>query len=475
MAEIPDFENISALTQWVEKLKPEEIQSWSTKDWNKMYEKLDNVILSSPEINAKQKEFLTQNDFNETFQKIYFNSTKDNDPHNLYEHKAKRARRIFKTEYGEKIFPKLYSNYRLEKQDYDKLVAHGKEIGTKLAQMNTPNTPVKPIDNARAHIYSKSNIDQKKRTATLSDKAVFETTTLGEYNFSPETGLPLKPYEEVKSQIEIKEITSNGYNEIIKNNPNQTKTTIDIREKDAVLGTAIHEAVHAQAQVKTKYQLQNKEEKLLPRENMSEDFYTLIQNNRNYYFSYDTPSGNTTRQERKTNYQGYAKQPIEKHAELVAVVAERTFRKEKEQYSERAANDLSILIPTLPETAFYAPKNSDIFIAYNKEDLKKDGATKDTFKDKFLPDLDEKTKNKIQIIEEGNFVYVSVPKDYESRLALEKCKNKRLDEQIAKNKNKAPAQTEKAAPNQPQKEESATLKKTSTLSPMQLSNLQNSR
>ena len=57
MAEIPDFENISALTQWVEKLKPEEIQSWSTKDWNKMYEKLDNVILSSPEINAKQKEW----------------------------------------------------------------------------------------------------------------------------------------------------------------------------------------------------------------------------------------------------------------------------------------------------------------------------------------------------------------------------------------------------------------------------------
>ena len=29
--------------------------------------------------------------------------------------------------------------------------------------------------------------------------------------------------------------------------------------EDAVLGTAIHEAVHAQAQVKTKYQLQNKE------------------------------------------------------------------------------------------------------------------------------------------------------------------------------------------------------------------------
>ncbi len=475
MAEIPDFENISALTQWVEKLKPEEIQSWSTKDWNKMYEKLDNVILSSPEIKAKQKEFLTQNDFNETFQKKYFNSTKDNGPYNLYKHKVKRARKIFKTEYGEKIFPKLYSNYRLEKQDYDKLVAHGKEIGTKLAQMNTPNTPVKPIDNARAHIYSKSNIAQKKRTATLSDKAVFETTTFGEFNFSPETGLPLKPYEEVKSQIEIKNITLNGYNKEIENNPNQTKTTIDMREKDAILNTAIHEAVHAQAQVKTKYQLQNKEEKLLPRENMSEDFYTLIQNNRNYYFSYDTPSGNTTRQERKTNYQGYAKQPIEKHAELVAVVAERTFRKEKEQYSERAANDLSLLIPTLPETAFYAPKNSDIFIAYDKEDLKKDGATKDTFKDKFLPDLDEKTKNKIQIIEEGNFVYVSVPKDYESRLALEKCKNKRLNEQIAKNKNKATAQTQNKAPNHPKKEESATLKKTSTLSPMQLSNLQNSR
>ena len=376
--QVPDFKNVYEFDRWVYKLEDKEIQSWTTKDWLKMYEKMDKM------------------------QTLRTNPEKDSLKDALI---------------------KLNRNYRLEENDFKKMQEIGKKIGHNLAQQKMD------FDLAGVNIDNKYLEGAREQYARAADKAVYESS---QYAGAKET--PLGNYDKAASEIGInqpQEINHAFGATRYKGDDFSSQIRISNTTSADVFGvTPIHESVHAQLQTARAGQKEALEKLgLKPEEGFSEDFYKLLQYNDKYYvrdtadsglyddLSRKLESGDITEKEfkkleAKEVFKGYAKQPLETHAEIIGSIAEHYYRQETGQLSERAAR------------AFANFKGQPIFAQYNKEgkinltyDVK-DKNTLDTYLNTFL---DKETKAKISAVydEKTNRYTITIPSDYKSKIALE--------------------------------------------------------
>lgn len=96
---VPDFKSSEDFVQWSKGLSEQEIQGWTAKDWNKMFEKIDNFVSTDSEI---QKAFLQRypNTASWSAEEVFF---------------AKR-RMFLENQDNVYALGKCYQNYRFEKK-----------------------------------------------------------------------------------------------------------------------------------------------------------------------------------------------------------------------------------------------------------------------------------------------------------------------------------------------------------------------
>lgn len=378
--QVPDFKNVYEFDRWVYKLEDKEIQSWTTKDWLKMYEKLDKLqaLRTYPE-----KE-----------------SLKD-------------------------ALIKLYRNYRLNEDDFKRMQEIGRKIGHNLAQQKMD------FDLAAVNVKNDYIEGAREQLAKAADKAVYETS-----QYTKSTDTPLNDYQKAGSKINI---FKGSENPLLYGGASPfDEYSSRIRISDAVISddfgvTPIHESIHAQLQsTRIEQQRVLAELGLKPEEGLSDDFYKLLQYNDKYYIRgadtessgiYDDLSrklenGEITENEfhrlkAKTVFKGYAKQPLETHAEIIGSVAEHYYRQETGQLSERAARTFTNFVGQ-PQFSLYNEKG-EINLTYKVKDKK----TIDIFSDF----IDKETRAKISTVydEKRGTYTLTMPSDYKSKMALDRA------------------------------------------------------
>ena len=326
---VPDFKNIQEFEAWAYKLEDKKIQSWTTKDWLQMYEKLDKI--PTPRTEA--------------------------------EHELLKDALI-----------KLNRNYRLEEADFKTMQEIGKKIGQNLAKQNMD------FDLASVNIDNSLMEGAREQFAQAADKAVYETS-----QYAKAKNTPLGDYNRVASEISISEADKVDYIGVARE-VNEYSSEISLSntvKKDVFGSTAIHESVHAQLQtLRTGQQEALTKLGLKPEEGFSDDFYKLLQYNDKYYVENTTDSriysdleiklqeGTITQQEfeklkKAEILKGSAKQPLETQAQIIGLTAEHYYRQETGQLSERAARAVTDVMGK-PQLAQYN-KKGEINLSYRVE------------------------------------------------------------------------------------------------------------
>ena len=308
--EIPAINGINEFKQWVKNLSTQDIHSWSSKDWLKLFDALEKYVISkefkSVMLQDYQKQLqekkITLQDFAEKEKDISNNQV---------------CRNYF-TDQCQEQFAKLYQNYRIEPEIYSAIIAKGRAVGKHLAELGDIDCAAIAVEmGARRQMCRDVNNVMLEHNYTLPDYKVFEAC--------------LAP-------VEIEKMPSNG------------KTTykgikICNEEYDSSLCTMVHEGTHYYDQGGPMWSWNLQKEGILPH-GVNRDFYELLDRNR-FYYCCGTPkldiSGLPDEQQRKFKhnvFNGYKHQPVEKHASLLGTVVEHTYRAETRQYSER--NSLEI-------------------------------------------------------------------------------------------------------------------------------------
>lgn len=303
--EIPDFKTLSDFSTWAESLKEEEIQSWRTKDWNKMYEKLFAFINKSEEIEAEIPEFLK-------IRKIDVPVTE------FSQKELELARRLVFIDKQDAVsaLAKLYANYRMEKENVKKIYDLAVEAGKKAAETGE----ISAAKTWMGEYAYKTGIKDKStlsHDANLIEKIVYEQSSYPEE-------LEKLGYLREGLRADIK-LDSSPFNAGSVSNAHR-KPEIHISHRigeDAPLDAMFHESAHAHLQI-LKYGLKDKFATIKPRNEFDDDFVKLMVNNEMLYLIHVPIE------------KGYRNQPREYFAHLYGHTAERSFRRKSKQYSERA-------------------------------------------------------------------------------------------------------------------------------------------
>jgi len=374
---VPEFENIQEFEKWADKLKDKEIQSWSTKDWLKVYEQLDKIPMSGT---AFEKDCLNDG------------------------------------------LIKLYRNYRLEEADFRAMREIGRTIGHNLAEQKIG------FDLAGVNVKNQFTDGARESFAHAADKAVYQATS-----YPKAEGTPLNNYGMAGSKIRVFDAASNPglAGGAMKLDDYQSLIRISDEVATDVYGTIpFHESVHSQMQtLKTGQKEALEKMGIKPQEAFSDDFYKLLQYNDKYYVNNTKSttlygdlerrleSGEITAKEfDKLNsrqvFRGYAKQPMETQAELIGTYAEHYYRQETGQLSERAARAFTDTFGT-PQWAKYN-KNGGVDLGFHVENKEGMDNLIKTF-------VDDETAAKLTLnYDEAHRTYkVTVPQDFATKQAFE--------------------------------------------------------
>lgn len=376
---VPEFENMRSFCQWVDKLRDKEIQSWKTKDWLDMYEKLD---------------------------------------------KLPQAATTVEETYLKEALIKLYRNYRLEEADFRSMREIGKKIGHNLAEQNLM------VDLAGINIRNQFTEGSREVFAEAADKAVYDATS-----YPASQGTQLNKYEVAGSKIEVFDAVKEPGLQGAARKYNDYSSSIRISDEtitDVYGSVPFHESVHAQMQTLKEGQKEALEKLgIKPQESFSEDFYKLLQYNDKYYV-HDTndtilysdlerklESGEITAKEfenfnSRQVFRGYAKQPLETQAEIIGVSAEHYYRQKTGQLSERAARAFTDVFGT-PQFAQYN-SNGGIDLAFQ---VKNKGSVDNLIK----TFIDDETILKLKFnYDEAKRLYtISVPQDFTTKQTLDQA------------------------------------------------------
>lgn len=312
----------------------------------------------------------------------------------LYEHKSLKkgiwSKEYLLSQYSE-MFAKLYSNYRFPKDVTNFLTAMGKEIGERLASTN--------INTSEFALNIKS---QRETQANIISKEVLEA-------LFPNSSF----FDEAIHRVELSKLDGKA------GETYSDKILLTNSIKDNLIRTTVHEAIHAYAQVKPKtFSRFLRKEGVYP---LSHN-YLITPEIKSFYdvLIYNEILYGTRLDFNKLNGDGatqtYKNQPLERMANLVGTIAERTYRQITNQDYERNSVDLyNYTLPkigALDSIAFDKEKKIVIHKYKATEKLTLD-KVKDVFKD-----ADELFKKELNIRQEGEFICYSVSNNWSFRSKL---------------------------------------------------------
>ena len=329
--QVPDFNTLDDFKNWVKKLKDKEIQAWTTKDWLKVYEKIDAYIVS-PDFDRIFKERIPQLIKNEIFIGTAEGVINHPDVNSF-----KRAAFIEGDEEVRCLLGDLYSNYRFEEEQLKVIRRLGKEAGTELAKNEG-------IDLASLAIRTRQKTtDELLKVMALSNDIIINQTNYK--NSSNEYYRNLFSFE-VNDKIDVsgRAVTC----------VDDDKSKLIMNSKkigDSSVQTSFHEAAHLHLQNKLSIQRTLLTSSNIPAiSELGEDFHKLMEKNKDYYVNplsskqiednrqyYNFKDEKEIKKELKHDYNRYHKQPRERYSEIYSIEAERAFRSTTGQYSERNA------------------------------------------------------------------------------------------------------------------------------------------
>lgn len=402
--QVPDFNTLDDFKNWVVKLEDKEIQSWTTKDWLKVYEKIDAYV-ESPDFDRIYREKLPK-----LVKDGVFSGTVEElaNPTNLNISALKRRAFIKSDQVTRNLLGNLYSNYRFEPEQLEIIRKLGKNAGTQLAEKGIGATsiaiPTKNSTNTALYdvMHSANNI------------------TINQTNYQ-QFGWDYKNYfsvgidDEMAARGEARRLLS-GNNELIINSK---------RVADEGIHVSFHEAAHLHMQNGGIGQREGMSKHGIRAVDMlDEDFYKLMEKNQDYYISPRTQDEinelysalevcdeKTARKIRVRDYNRYHKQPIERYSEIYGIEAERAYRQTSGRLTERTAMKVADYIagtegmPPLsdgtitnigrPEEVKYTEKGIELtYKSYDTEPEKLEKAIKAKFAradEKILQDMNIKT------------------------------------------------------------------------------------
>jgi hypothetical protein len=382
MLEVPDFQSVEDFQTWAKAQEPASIHRWRTRDWLKVYEKMDVLALKDPAIVKQAKD------------------------------ENRREREIF-VERTCLELGHLYKNYCFERMQYKIIRQKAVEAGKQFAQVAEENS----LDSAM--LVSQLNIGKKSRHGNQQTMGAQIASIVQKTSALEEEAVGLEINDKLQS-VGVQDSTEN-------------KISINsLSMGDVAIDTWFHEMAHAYLQVNT-----NKQDKLLKNGEISipefgSDFYLLMQKNSLYYLDPDylqkrALQQNASKMSERDFFLMYSKQPVEKYSELFGLMAERSYRRESGHVSERAAmkiaEKLLLSVGRRPREAWYDDKNGRIVLRYGKIDEKSETSGQGERIQEALrcnfSSLDEKSLRRLNLhIDEGNCVQISVPTNPEEAAAL---------------------------------------------------------
>ena len=125
--QVPDFKDIQEFESWVNKLEDKEIQSWTTKDWLKMYEKIDAYVLGSPDFDKIYRESVPKL----IEDKVLTGTVEDFMNNPAIGKKLVFVKSSAKTR---NLLGDLYANFRFEPEQFETIRKLGQKAGEQLAK-----------------------------------------------------------------------------------------------------------------------------------------------------------------------------------------------------------------------------------------------------------------------------------------------------------------------------------------------------
>lgn len=329
---VPDFKTSEDFVHWVENLDEKRIQSWKTEDWLTMYEKLSLMVDNDEKLKSEYREYIKE--YKQTKSQDFFNNFQPQHDKNT-EIDSVLFRQYF-TSHGDNLsaFVKLYTNYRFEPQQLRAIKELAKQSGKKISE--NPNIDLSEISGVMNSSVQHS--DDIVNVAGMVDELIRNSTDL--------------PNEKTPN-IYATDAVKHGYGETV-----SFKDIYQIRyglaKSDAILELMFHESAHAHLQNFTPYQQSMLTKGKLPLEQyaaeLNKDFYELMRYNNSFYVRPDFKNAyiasvcknvNITKDEYKgklNKYQcSYKKQPMERYSYIFGIEADREFRHQRKQHSERNA------------------------------------------------------------------------------------------------------------------------------------------
>ena len=304
--------------KWIKTVDEQSIQSWTTRDWLKMYDKIEDCIQNS----LLHKGFIWEK---------YHKKWK---AHQISDEELKKlSSRLDSTQFlrnefvveCEEEFVKIYKNYRISPEQYSAMMKKGKEIGQHLALRGDIDCAAIAFErNSRAETMNNINVVMLKEAYDIDNPNEFEQF-LAKIQITDRTNIS-------SSGISGIEIEGSIY--------------------DSSLKTMGHEGTHYYFQTTAKWMKEQLEQGTTAKD-IPYDFAMLLKMNSAYYLSSVSKkdiSALDKEEQRKYQdkaFESYRKQPVEKHANIMGLMIEHTYRNCVNQYSEK--NSLK-LYPYIEDT-----------------------------------------------------------------------------------------------------------------------------
>lgn len=308
--EIPVINGIDDFKQWVKKLNGQDIRSWHTKDWLKIFDAIEKYVTGKEFKTVMLQDYQKQLQEKKITPQVFDEKEKDISNNQV-------CRNYFTNQCQEQ-FAKLYQNYRFEPEIYSAIIKKGRAIGKHLAELGDIDCAAIAVEmGARRQMCQDVNSIMLEHAYTLPDCKVFEAC-LAPVDIEKMSGLGGTTYKRIR---------------------------INDEEYDDSLCTMVHEGTHYYDQCKSIWSWSLQREGILP-QGINRNFYDLLDKSGHYYCPStpkldisDLPDEQQKRFKHNV-FSGYKYQPKEKHASLLSTVVEHTYRAETKQYSER--NSLAI-------------------------------------------------------------------------------------------------------------------------------------
>ena len=357
--QVPDFRYASDFQNWVTELDDKQIQSWTAKDWNNMYEKLDAFVGNSAEI---------EDDVARVYP-LY----KGWEAENILE--AKRQK-FLDSPMNLACMAKLNSNYCPEKKQIELMRKMADDAAEKLVEEYRKTGVADLADINIPSVRNRDNSVWQDALATM-DGIVYDQTQIPDKLY--DNGQNINNY---RSMIDISDKLDGGG--LGGTNYAYRKPVVNFsRESLYGLQTGQHVGWHefAHAHLQQPKDLGNAGKDILPvekfgkdLEGFGEDFYKLMKYNNGYYVNMNRV--NEVRNSRYSymltkralhGYNGYDKQPMEWFSDYYANRAEHKFRELTGQKSEKSAQCVADFLARdanlrTPDKSFYA--NGKVNLVY---------------------------------------------------------------------------------------------------------------